>query len=53
MLLDKLKAFVLKGYSEYMTTFTYQYDYVYLPIWLRLPTNMTTFTYLKSTKNIL
>ena len=44
-----LKAFAYNAFNGYMTTFTYQYDYVYLPIWLRLPTNMTTFTYHKST----
>ncbi|ENU87583.1 hypothetical protein F973_00117, partial [Acinetobacter sp. CIP 102129] len=31
MLLDMLKAFAYNAFKGYMTTFTYQYDYVYLP----------------------
>jgi len=32
MLLDEMKALYINTYRLYMTTFTYQYDYVYLPI---------------------
>jgi len=32
MLLDYLKALYSNAFKANMTTFTYQYDYVYLPI---------------------